>query len=88
MFNIRIKREALKKLKKANDRQKKDIENVILILKNDPIPYKKTDIVKLEGYDNRYRIRTTGNQRIVYEVLWKEKTILIHYVGARKKAYE
>lgn len=88
MFNVRIKREALKKLEKASGTQKKDIENVILILKNDPIPYKKTDIIKLEGYDNRYRIRTTGNQRIVYEVLWKEKTILIHYVGARKKAYE
>ena len=88
MFNVRIKREALKRLEKASGTQKKDMENVILILKNDPIPYKKTDIVKLEGYDNRYRIRTTGNQRIVYEVLWKEKTILIHYVGARKKAYE
>ena len=88
MFNVRIKREALKKPEKASGTQKKDIENVILILKNDPIPFKKTDICKLKGYDNTYRIRTTGNQRIVYEVLWKEKTILIHYVGARKKAYE
>ena len=28
-----------------------------------------------------------GNIRIVYDVLWKQKTILIHYVGTREKAY-
>jgi mRNA-degrading endonuclease RelE of RelBE toxin-antitoxin system len=88
MFTVKIKRKALKKLEEANSKQKKDIKDVILILKNDPIPFKKTDISKLKGHDNTYRIRTTGNQRIVYEVLWREKTILIHYVGARKKAYE
>ena len=42
----------------------------------------------MSGYDDTYRIRTIENQRIVYEVMWKEKTILIHYVGARKKAYD
>ncbi len=88
MFTIKIKRKALKSLEKASSKQKQEIKDVLLILKSDPIPFKKTDIVKLKGCDNSYRIRTTGNQRIVYEVLWKEKTILIHYVGGRKKAYE
>ena len=88
MFTIKIKRKALKSLEKASSKQKQDIKDVIIILKSDPIPFKKTDIIKLKGCDNSYRIRTIGNQRIVYEVLWKEKTILIHYLGARKKAYE
>jgi mRNA-degrading endonuclease RelE of RelBE toxin-antitoxin system len=87
MFSIRIKRKALKAIEKLGAKQKRDIEEVILILKNDPIPYKKTDIVKLAGRDSSYWIRTKGNQRLVYEVFWKEKTILIHFVGARKKAY-
>jgi mRNA-degrading endonuclease RelE of RelBE toxin-antitoxin system len=87
MFAINIKRKALKNLEKLSVKQKQDIKTVILILKNDPIPFKKTDVCKLKGEDNVYRIRTTGNQRVVYEVLWKEKTILIHYIGSRKKAY-
>ncbi|MCW4009367.1 MAG: type II toxin-antitoxin system RelE/ParE family toxin [Candidatus Bathyarchaeota archaeon] len=88
MFTIKIKRKALKSLEKASSKQKQDIKDVILILKKDPIPYKKTNICKMRGYDSTYRIRSIENQRVVYEVLWKEKTILIHYIGARKKAYE
>ena len=57
-----------------------------MLLKNDPIPFKKADICKLKGYDNAYRIRV-GTTRIVYDVSWKQKTILIHYVGTREKAY-
>jgi len=87
MFTIKIKRKALKNLEKTGNKQKQNIKAVILTLKSDPIPFKKTDVCKLKGYDNTYRIRT-GTLRIVYEVLWKEKTILIHYIGAREKAYE
>jgi mRNA interferase RelE/StbE len=87
MFTIKIKRKVLKKLAKTDNKQKQRIKAVILILKNDPIPFKKADICKLKGYNNMYRIRI-GTLRIVYEILWEEKTILIHYIGAREKAYE
>jgi mRNA interferase RelE/StbE len=86
MFTIKIKRKALKNLAKIDQEQKRHLKEVILLLKNDPIPFKKTDICKLKGYDNTYRIRI-GTIRIVYDVLWKQKTILIHYVGTREKAY-
>ena len=87
MFAIRTKRRALKTLENLGVKQKQGIKRIILILKNDPIPFKKADVCKLKGYDNFYRIRF-GTQRIVYEVLWNEKAILIHYIGARKKAYD
>jgi len=87
MFTIKIKRKALRKLAKLNQKQKRNIGTIILILKNDPIPFKKTDVCKLRGYDSTYRIRT-GNLRIVYQVFWNEKAILIHYIGPRQKAYE
>jgi mRNA-degrading endonuclease RelE of RelBE toxin-antitoxin system len=35
----------------------------MLTLKNDPIPFRKFDIVKLNGYENIYRIRI-GDLRI------------------------
>jgi mRNA interferase RelE/StbE len=87
MFTINIKRKALRKLAKLDQKQKHRIQTTILILKNDPIPFKKTDICKLRGYENIYRIRV-GNLRIVYEILWNQKTILIHYIGPREKAYQ
>jgi mRNA interferase RelE/StbE len=86
MFAIKIKRKALRKLAKLTEKQRQNIKTVILILKTDPIPFRKTDVCKLQGYENTYRIRM-GNLRIVYQVLWDEKTILIHYIGPRKRAY-
>jgi mRNA-degrading endonuclease RelE of RelBE toxin-antitoxin system len=45
---------------------------------------KKTEFCKLKGYDNTYRIRIS-TIRIVCDVLWKQKTILIYYVALEKK---
>jgi mRNA interferase RelE/StbE len=87
MFAIKIKRKALRKLAKLTEKQKQNIKTVILTLKTDPIPFRKTDVCKLQGYENTYRIRI-GDLRIVYQVLWDEKTILIHYIGPRERAYE
>jgi len=56
------------------------------ILKNYLIPFRGVDVCKLKGYDNTYRIRV-GKLRMVYEVLWAERTIMIHYIGSRKRAY-
>ena len=75
MFTINIKRKAPQKTRKTRPKTKAQNQN------------KKTDISKLRGYENIYRIRV-GNLRIVYEVLWNERTILIHYIGPREKAYE
>jgi len=36
---------------------------------------------------NIYRIRI-GKIRVVYEVKWKEKTLLIHRISFRKDAYK
>ncbi|NLE06075.1 MAG: type II toxin-antitoxin system RelE/ParE family toxin [Crenarchaeota archaeon] len=86
MFTVKIKRKALKNLAKINIEEKLHLKETILLLKTDPLPFKKTDICKLKGYDNTYIIRI-GTTRIVYDVLWKQKTVLIHYVGTREKAY-
>lgn len=87
MFNIKIKRKALRTLAKLDEKRKRKIKTVVLILKNDPIPFRRVDICKLKGYENTYRIRV-GNLRIVYEVSWVERTIVIHYIGSREKAYK
>ena len=86
MFTIEIKRKALRKLTKLDQKRKKAVKEIASILKIEPIPFKKADVSKLKGYDNVYRIRG-GDLRIVYEVSWARRTITIHYIGPREKAY-
>ena len=70
-----------------NPSVKARIREVLLTIKNDPVPYKRFDVVKLKGYRNVYRIRI-GSIRIVYEVDWEGRRIILHYVGSRKGAYK
>ena len=87
MFAVNIKRKALRNLEKLDKKQKQRITTTILILKKDPIPFRKADVCKLRGYENAYRIRI-ADLRIVYQVSWNERTVLIHYIGPRERAYE
>jgi mRNA-degrading endonuclease RelE of RelBE toxin-antitoxin system len=45
------------------------------------------DVAKLKGYDGMYRIRI-GNLRMVYEVLWVERKIIIQKIEPRESVYE
>ena len=43
--------------------------------------------MKLRGLKNHFRIRI-GALRVMYEVLWEKKGIIIHSIGPRKKVYK
>ena len=86
MFEIVAKRRVLRVLERLDRERRKRFEEVLLILKKNPIPFKELDVVKLKGYENTYRIRI-GKYRIVYEIFWDKKRILIHFIGRRKAAY-
>jgi hypothetical protein len=45
----KIKRKALKNLAKIDQEQKRHVKEVVLFLKNDPLPFKKTDFCKLKA---------------------------------------
>jgi len=87
MFKVESKKRTLKILKRLSGEKKNRIREVIATLKSEPLPFRNFDIVKLRGYENTYRIRI-GGLRIVYEVNWDEKRILIHFIGPREKAYK
>jgi len=86
MFKVEAKKRTLKILERLNEERKNKIKELIATLKSEPIPFRKFDIAKLRGYENTYRIRI-GNLRVIYEVNWDEKRILIHFIGSRGKAY-
>ncbi len=86
MFAVEVKRRVLRKLDELDEKRKSRLKEIIILLKDDPIPFRKVDLSKLKGYENIYRIRV-GDLRLVYAVLWAERKILVHYIGPREKAY-
>ncbi|MCX9012501.1 MAG: type II toxin-antitoxin system RelE/ParE family toxin [Candidatus Methanoperedens sp.] len=86
-FEINIKDKALIFISSLQKHDRERLKEAILILKEDPIPIKSLDIAKLKGEKNKYRIRK-GKFRIVYEVMWEQKLILIHRVDFRGDAYD
>lgn len=75
-FNIKPKSNVLKKLEKFPKSIRKRIEELILTLKENPLPYLKFDLVKMKGYEETYRIRI-GKARIIYRIDFRNKTIEI-----------
>ncbi len=68
-FEIEIKRKALRFIEGLDDKRKHRVRETVLILKDDPVPFKREDVVKLKGFDSTYRIRI-GELRLVYTVSW------------------
>ena len=86
-FDLNIKEKSLKFISSLQKHDKERLKEAIFILKDDPIPIKSLDIAKLKGEKNKYRIRK-GKFRIVYEVIWEKKIILIHRVDFRSDVYK
>ena len=86
-FEINIKEKSLKFISSLQKRDRERLKEAILVLKEDTVPIKSLDIAKLKGEKNKYLIRK-GKFRIVYEVIWEQKLILIHRVDFRGDAYK
>ncbi len=87
IFEINIKAKSLKFISSLQKHDRARLKEAMLVLKEDPVPIKSLDITKLRGEKNKYRIRK-GKFRIVYEVIWEQKVILIHRVDFRGDAYK
>lgn len=87
MFEVEAKRKTLKILKMLTVEKKNKIRELIITLKDDPLPFEKFDVAKLKGYENVYRVRI-GDLRIVYEVKWDVKRVLIHFCRAEGKSLQ
>jgi len=50
MFKVEAKKKTLKIIRTLSEERKGKIKEIIATLKSDPIPFRKFDVVKLEGY--------------------------------------
>ncbi len=86
-FQVDIKKKAIKFVSKLDKRERERLLKALLLLKEDPVPVRLLDISKIKGVENTYRVRV-GKIRILYEVSWNDKIILIQMVDFRKTAYK
>ncbi len=86
-FEINIKDKSLKFISTLQKHDRERLKESIFVLKEDPVPIKSLDVTKMKGLKNTYRIRK-GTFRIVYEVMWEQKIILVHRVDFRGDVYE
>jgi len=86
-FEINIKEKSLKFITSLQKHDRERLKKAIFNLKTDPILIRSLDIAKLKGEKNKYRIRK-GKFRIIYEVVWEQKLILIHRIDFRGDVYK
>ena len=86
-FDVNIKEKSLKFISSLEKHDRERLRDVIFILKEYPIPINSLDIAKLKGEKNKYRIRK-GKFRIIYEVIWEQRVVLVHKVDIRSSVYK
>jgi mRNA interferase RelE/StbE len=87
LFEVNAKNSVLKAISRLDSKGKARIREIIITLKENPVPFKVYDVAKLRGYDNMYRIRV-GDLRMVYEVLWTGRIVVIQRIEPRESVYE
>jgi len=85
-FSVKTKDKVLKNLEKFPKSIRQRIEELVLVLKENPLPYLRFDLVKMAGYENTYRIRI-GKIRIIYRIDFKNKIIEILDADYRGRIY-
>jgi len=85
MFKVYVSKKALKSLEEIPQSYKQRILELLRALEKDPLP-EGYDLKKLKGFENAYRVRV-GKYRVVYEVDWKERKVLVVFIGHRSGAY-
>ena len=86
MFQIVTSNKASRSAKKLPRQYKSRLVELLLTLRENPVPSEYYDIKKLRGEEDTFRARL-GDVRVVYEIDWREKTVHILIVERRGRAY-
>lgn len=86
MFEVTISQKARKSSKKLPDHLKHRIIELLLVLRENPVPAEQYDLKKLGGYKDTFRARI-GDARIIYEIDWNQQAIKILVIKLRESAY-
>jgi mRNA-degrading endonuclease RelE of RelBE toxin-antitoxin system len=86
LFEVVAASRARKSAKKLPETYRRRIVELLLILRENPVPAEYYDVKKLKGYTDTYRARI-GDLRVIYEILWALKRVHVLVVERRERAY-
>ncbi|MBI3127927.1 MAG: type II toxin-antitoxin system RelE/ParE family toxin [Candidatus Tectomicrobia bacterium] len=84
-YTVRIKRQALKQMRRLPTRIRQQAETIIDSLEEEPTP---AGARKLRGRANTWRVRFAESYRLIYEVRRSELIVLVLKVGPRGDIYK
>ena len=87
VFEVKLKKTAEKFILRLDKKRRDKIIRLLEELETNPLPFKIYDLVKLKGFDHRYRIRL-GKIRVVYEIDFERKKITVWNVDYRGRIYK
>jgi mRNA-degrading endonuclease RelE of RelBE toxin-antitoxin system/ribosomal protein L29 len=86
LFEVTVAQRARKGLKRLPEHYKRRVIELLLILRENPVPAEYYDIKKLKGYTNTYRTRI-GDIRVIYEISWNRRAIDVLLIEPRESVY-
>jgi len=86
LFQIIVSQRARKSIKKIPQHYRQRILDLLLILREDPVPAEHYDVRKIKGYTDTYRVRI-GDVRVIYEIQWNLKRVHVLLIERRERAY-
>ena len=86
MFEVIISGRARKASRRIPENDKRRIVELLLVLRENPVPAESYDLKKLGGCKDTFRVRI-GDVRVIYEILWDQRVINVLLIKAREKAY-
>jgi len=86
LFEVTVALRARKASKRLPEHYRRRLIELLLILRENPVPAEYYDIKKLKGYTDTYRARI-GDVRVIYEISWTQRAINVLLIEPRESAY-
>jgi mRNA interferase RelE/StbE len=86
LFEIILSQRARKAAKKLSEHYKRKVIELVLVLRENPVPAEHYDIKKLKGCNDTYRARI-GDIRVIYEIQWNQRIVNVLLIEPRETAY-
>jgi len=87
LFTVTISSRATRKLKKIPQHYLHRIKELLITLRENPVPTPTFDIVRIRGAKDTFRVRI-GDIRIIYSVSWKDRYVYVLVIDWRERSYE
>ena len=80
LFEVRFNNQPKKAIKKLDEKIKKRLHSLFLVVEREPVPAKSFDLKKIAGSSETYRIRL-GCFRVEYFVEWQVAAVVFLAFG-------